>query len=199
MIEPEDRCAVADERACAQSSPEGRARGRRWQSRVSDPGVDDRVQQIGDQVEQRERDREQEHRRLDDRIVTVLDGIGDERTQATKTRVLSTSTVATSRNPIWSEVTVRTGMSALRRPCLTTMVRSGQSLGAGRLDEVGRQDLDHGAPRHPGRQRDHPERQGHGRQQQVASLIEQIGPAPPERWQHSQPDGEHEDARIAVK
>ena len=40
-----------------------------------------------------------------------------------------------------------------------------------------------------------PSARRHGGQQQVASLVEEIGLAPPERGQQSQPDGEHEDAQ----
>ena len=70
-----------------------------------------------------------------------------------------------------------------------------QALGAGRLDEVGREHLDHGAPGHPRRERDHAQREGHGRQQQVARLVQEVGPATPERGQHAQADREHEHAQ----
>ena len=90
-------------------------------------------------------------------------------------------------------------MSALRSPCLITIVRSGRPLARAASMKSDDEHLDHGAAGHPRGERDHAQGQRNRGQHQVAELVEEVGPPRPNAGSTPSQTANTSTPRIAVK
>jgi hypothetical protein len=85
------------------------------------PAVEPEVQEVGEQVEEDHRQREQEERRLQHRVVALVDRLDDEEPDAGYEKTYSTVIAPPMMKPSESATSVMIGSIALRSPCFHTV------------------------------------------------------------------------------
>ncbi len=86
-------------------------------------------------------------------------------------KICSVMTRPPNSAPMSSAITVTSGISALRSPCLSTTRCDGHALGAGGADVVGRQRVEHRRALVPAPRGDDLHRQRQHRQHKVARVV----------------------------
>src|SRR5581483_8301635 len=69
-------------RGAARSAGVATAGASAWLSAIADAGIEDRVEQVDDKVDQHERHRHAQHRPLDDRVVAAVDAPEEQAAEA---------------------------------------------------------------------------------------------------------------------
>ena len=136
--------ALAQQRAPARRGRAGASTSSTSRSRHADPRVEQRVDDVDEQVDEDVADRGDEHHSLDERVVPLLDRVDRQPAEAGDPEDRSRSSPRRrSSAPSCSPITVVTVIRLLRSAWLPTTRRLAQPLGARRPDVVRAERVEH--------------------------------------------------------